>query len=107
MTDKTAKTAAETGRPVTYMTIADVARKFADLYGIEIKPNTAAGWITRATEDHPIPVPDVRLGLGIKNPVPGWAEDRMPDWKAWYDGRIGRGAPGKPGARGKQDEKAA
>ncbi|MDL4812755.1 hypothetical protein [Actinomadura opuntiae] len=71
-------------RPVQYLDMVGVGKWF------DVPGPTVAKWRRRYASSHPTPVPDVMVG----DRNPGWAEDREPEWRAWYESRPGRGAGG-------------
>jgi len=41
------------------------------------------------------PAPDIRVGPGGKGSTDGWSASRVPELRAWFETRPGRGAPGR------------
>jgi hypothetical protein len=41
------------------------------------------------------PAPDIRVGPGGKGSTDGWSAGRVPELRAWFETRPGRGAPGR------------
>jgi hypothetical protein len=75
-------------RPVVLMGTQDIAR----LFGVDRE--TVTQWIKRYADTHPTPVPDFELRIAGDRRVYGWHSLREGEWRAWDEGRPGRGAGG-------------